>query len=83
MSVLLTLCVVLLPLATPGRGARRWEPCTGKGVQRWEPGGLLLPSNMIQVSCAPRTGSCGPGRGGEDEREQETGNDNRNAALSL
>ncbi|XP_019480541.1 PREDICTED: thrombospondin-type laminin G domain and EAR repeat-containing protein isoform X2 [Hipposideros armiger] len=28
MSVLLTLCVVLLPLATPGRGARRWEPCT-------------------------------------------------------
>lgn len=31
MSVLLTLCVVLLPLATPGQGARRWEPCTGKG----------------------------------------------------
>ncbi|XP_054434894.1 thrombospondin-type laminin G domain and EAR repeat-containing protein [Pteronotus mesoamericanus] len=28
MSVLLTLCVVLLPLATPGRGGRRWEPCT-------------------------------------------------------
>uniref|UniRef100_A0A8C6AJW4 Thrombospondin type laminin G domain and EAR repeats n=1 Tax=Monodon monoceros TaxID=40151 RepID=A0A8C6AJW4_MONMO len=28
MSVLLTLCVVLLALATPGRGAGRWEPCT-------------------------------------------------------
>ncbi|XP_066891334.1 thrombospondin-type laminin G domain and EAR repeat-containing protein isoform X2 [Kogia breviceps] len=28
MSVLLTLCVVLLPLATPGRGAGGWEPCT-------------------------------------------------------
>ncbi|XDC50712.1 hypothetical protein R6Z07M_001894 [Ovis aries] len=28
MSALLTLCVVLLPLVTPGRGARRWEPCT-------------------------------------------------------
>ncbi|XP_006060865.3 thrombospondin-type laminin G domain and EAR repeat-containing protein [Bubalus bubalis] len=28
MSALLTLCVVLLPLATPGRGARQWEPCT-------------------------------------------------------
>lgn len=28
MSVLLTLCVALLTLATPGRGARRWEPCT-------------------------------------------------------
>ncbi|XP_004264661.1 thrombospondin-type laminin G domain and EAR repeat-containing protein isoform X2 [Orcinus orca] len=28
MSVLLTLCVVLLVLATPGRGAGRWEPCT-------------------------------------------------------
>ncbi|XP_070108569.1 thrombospondin-type laminin G domain and EAR repeat-containing protein isoform X2 [Equus caballus] len=28
MSVLLTLCVALLPLATPGRGAQQWEPCT-------------------------------------------------------
>ncbi|KAM5153820.1 thrombospondin-type laminin G domain and EAR repeat-containing protein [Callospermophilus lateralis] len=28
MSALLTLCVVLLPLATPGRGAQRREPCT-------------------------------------------------------
>lgn len=39
MSVLLALCVALLTLATPGRGARRWEPCTGKGVLRWAPGG--------------------------------------------
>lgn len=31
MSVLLMLCVPLLALATPGRGTRRWEPCTGKG----------------------------------------------------
>ncbi|XP_040339697.1 thrombospondin-type laminin G domain and EAR repeat-containing protein isoform X1 [Herpailurus yagouaroundi] len=28
MSVLLMLCVPLLALATPGRGTRRWEPCT-------------------------------------------------------
>ncbi|XP_051695887.1 thrombospondin-type laminin G domain and EAR repeat-containing protein isoform X2 [Oryctolagus cuniculus] len=28
MSALLTLCVLLLPLATPGQGAQRWEPCT-------------------------------------------------------
>ncbi|XP_070322966.1 thrombospondin-type laminin G domain and EAR repeat-containing protein [Odocoileus virginianus] len=28
MSALLTLCVVLLPLATPGSGTRQWEPCT-------------------------------------------------------
>ncbi|XP_058379250.1 thrombospondin-type laminin G domain and EAR repeat-containing protein [Diceros bicornis minor] len=28
MSVLLTLCLALLPLATPGRGAQQWEPCT-------------------------------------------------------
>uniref|UniRef100_M3YFJ2 Thrombospondin type laminin G domain and EAR repeats n=1 Tax=Mustela putorius furo TaxID=9669 RepID=M3YFJ2_MUSPF len=28
MSVPLMLCVVLLALVTPGRGARRWEPCT-------------------------------------------------------
>ncbi|XP_037686485.1 thrombospondin-type laminin G domain and EAR repeat-containing protein [Choloepus didactylus] len=28
MSALLTLCVALLPLATPGRGAGGWEPCT-------------------------------------------------------
>ncbi|XP_072826276.1 thrombospondin-type laminin G domain and EAR repeat-containing protein isoform X2 [Vicugna pacos] len=28
MSVLLALCVALLPLVTPGRGTRQWEPCT-------------------------------------------------------
>lgn len=41
MSALLTLCVVLLPLATPGRGARQWEPCTGEWGRgcRWGWGG--------------------------------------------
>ncbi|XP_049641381.1 thrombospondin-type laminin G domain and EAR repeat-containing protein [Suncus etruscus] len=28
MSALLTLCALLLPLGTPGRGAQPWEPCT-------------------------------------------------------
>ncbi|XP_075855023.1 thrombospondin-type laminin G domain and EAR repeat-containing protein [Microcebus murinus] len=28
MSALLTLCVLLLPLAAPGHGAQPWEPCT-------------------------------------------------------
>lgn len=42
MSILLKLCVALLPLVTPGRGGRRWEPCTGKGAAPREPGGALL-----------------------------------------
>ncbi|XP_020032808.1 thrombospondin-type laminin G domain and EAR repeat-containing protein [Castor canadensis] len=28
MSALLTLCVALLPLASPGHGTQHWEPCT-------------------------------------------------------
>lgn len=32
MSALLTFCALLLPLGTPSRGARPWEPCTGKWI---------------------------------------------------
>lgn len=42
MSILLTLCAVLLPLVTPGRGGRRWEPCTGKGAAALGAGRVLL-----------------------------------------
>jgi hypothetical protein len=34
MSALLTLCVALLPLASPGHGTQHWEPCTGKAGTR-------------------------------------------------
>lgn len=71
MSVLLTLCVVLLPLVTPGRGARRWEPCTGKGVSRWEPaGGLLHPQRHFRTPFRV-PGARGMGRGAEDESSRE------------
>lgn len=75
MSVLLMLCVALLPLATPGRDTRPWEPCTGKG--RSEPEAGVQPCRSVPPSF-PRSRSlpagfalgAPAGRGGPAEAER-------------
>lgn len=66
MSALLTLCVVLLPLATPGRGARQWEPCTGRWGARMGVGraGGQEGSGQAEVRspCGDGCGNCTTGR---------------------
>lgn len=76
MSVLLTLCVALSALVTPGRGTRRWEPCTGKGVQSWEPGGVPLHGQPPSLGALVGLGGTSslPGRQGEaDGRGRDEG----------
>lgn len=52
MSALLLWCALLLPLATPGRGARRWEPCTGRTA-----------AGRAAAGCAPGPGGTRPAPG--------------------
>lgn len=72
MSVLLTLCVVLLALATPGRGTPPWEPCTGKGASRWAEGAAARGQLEAWVCLGGPSGWPGRGDGqrgpGRDER---------------
>lgn len=77
MSVLLTLCVALLPLATPGQGVRRWEPCTGK----WGPSvawGARGGPGGVRSHRRGRAGFGSSSTSPADEREQQ-GAHNRNA----
>lgn len=65
MSVLLTLCALLLLLVTPGRGGRRWEPCTGKGAAALGAGRGLLCTQchfLTRVKVPGALGQVGVGR---------------------